>query len=51
MAFLVSRILGNEMEVFAAYDKGAVHFGRHNCAREDTTSDRNLACKRAFFVY
>ena len=32
MSLLVSGVLGDEVEVFAADDKGSVHFGGDDCA-------------------
>ena len=39
MSFLVSGVLGNEVEVFAADDEGSVHFRRDHFAGQDSTSN------------
>ena len=39
VSFLISRVLGDEMEVFTADDEGSVHFGGDNGTGEDTASD------------
>ena len=50
MPLLVSRVLGDVVEVFAADDERAVHLRRNNCAGEDTATDRDEACEGAFLV-
>ena len=50
MALLVPRIFGNEVEIFAADNKSAVHFCRDDCAGEDATADRDEAGKWTFLV-
>lgn len=37
VSLLVTRVLGDEVEVFSADDEGAVHFCRHDAASQDTT--------------
>ena len=51
MPFLISGVFGYEVKVFAADDEGSVHLGGDYGACEDTTPYRNLAGKRAFFVF
>lgn len=50
MSFLVSGVFRHEMEVFASNDQRSMHLGRDDGAREDPTTDRDLACKWAFFI-
>lgn len=51
VSFLVSRILGNEMEVFTPDDECSVHFRRHNGASQDTPADGDLTSEWTFLVY
>lgn len=39
VSLLVTGVLGDEVEVFAADNDGPVHLGGHNSARQDTTAD------------
>lgn len=39
VSLLVTGVLGDEVEVFAADNDGPVHLGGHNSARQDTTTD------------
>ena len=48
---LVSRIFGDEMEVFTTDDKRAVHFRGHDGPSEDAAADGDLAGEGAFLVY
>ena len=50
VAFLVTVVLGDEVEVFAADDDGSVHLGRDDGASEDTATDRDLAGEGALLV-
>lgn len=50
MALLISRIFGNEMEIFAADNESSVHFGGDNSSGEDTAADGDFARERAFLV-
>ena len=50
VALLITGIFGDEVEVFAADDDGAVHFRGDNGAGEDTAADRDLAGEGAFLV-
>lgn len=50
VALLISRVFGNEMEIFAADNESSVHFGRDNSPGEDTAADGDFACERAFLV-
>ncbi len=50
VSLLVSGVLGNEVEVFAANDEGSVHFGRDDGAGEDTSADRDFASEGAFLI-
>ncbi len=50
MSLLISGVFGDEVEVFAADDKGSVHFGGDDGACEDTATDRNFAGEGAFLV-
>lgn len=51
MALLISAVLGNEVEVFAADDEGSVHFGRDNGSGKDTPADRDFAGEGTLLVY
>jgi len=51
VALLISAVLGNEVEVFAADDESSVHFGRDNGSGEDSPTDRNLAGEGTLLVY
>lgn len=51
VTFLVTRVFGNEMEIFSADDESSVHFGGDDSSGEDTTADGDFACERAFLVY
>lgn len=50
VSLLVTGVLGDEMEVFAADDDGPVHLGGHNSARQDTTTDRDQTGEGALLV-
>lgn len=50
VSFLISRVLGNEMEVFATDDQSSVHFRGYDGAGKDTPTDRDQASKGAFLV-
>lgn len=50
VALLVTGVLGDEVEVFAADDDRPVHLGRHDGAGEDTAADRDLAGEGALLV-
>ena len=50
MSLLVSGVFRDKVEVFAADDKGSVHFSRDDGACEDTATDRNFTSERAFLV-
>jgi hypothetical protein len=50
VSLLVSVVLGDVVEVFAADDEGAVHLGGNNGAGEDAASDGDLAGERALLV-
>lgn len=51
VALLVSAVLGNEVEVFAADDEGSVHFGRDHGSGEDTPTNGDLAREGTLLVY
>ena len=51
MSLLISRILGNVVKIFAAYDKGSVHFGRDNRPGEDTATNGDFSCEGTFLVF
>ena len=50
VALLVTVVLGDEVEVLAADDDGAVHLGGDDGAGEDTAADRDLAGEGALLV-
>lgn len=50
MSLLVTRVLGNVVEVLAADDQGAVHLGRDNGASQDTATDGDEAGEGALLV-
>lgn len=39
MSLLISRILGNKMEVFPSYDESSMHFSRDDSASKYSTAD------------
>ena len=50
VALLVTRVLRNVMEVFAADNQSAVHLSRDHCSGEDTATDRDHAGEGALLV-
>jgi len=50
VALLVTRVLGDEVEVFTADDERAVHLGRDDGAGEDTATDRDQTSEGALLV-
>ena len=50
VALLISGVLGDEVEVFAADDDRAVHLGGHNGAGQDTATDGDEAGEGALLV-
>lgn len=50
MALLVTRVLGDEVKVFAADDDGSVHLGRDDGTGENTATDGDLAGEGALLV-
>ena len=50
MSLLISGVFGDKVEVFAADDKGSVHFSGDDGACEDTATDRNFTSERAFLI-
>ena len=50
MSLFISRVFGDEVEVFATDNKSSVHFRRDNGASEDTPTDRNLTGERTFLI-
>ena len=50
VALLVTGVLGDEVEVLAADDEGAVHLGGHDGAGQDTATDRDEAGEGALLV-
>jgi hypothetical protein len=50
VALLVTGVLGDEVEVLAADDEGAVHLGGHDGAGQDTTTDGDEASEGALLV-
>lgn len=50
VALLVTRVLGDEVKVFAADDQGAVHLGRDDGSSKDTATDGDLAGEGALLV-
>lgn len=50
MALLVTRVLGDEVEVLSADNNGTVHLGRDDSAGEDTATDGDEAGERALLV-
>lgn len=51
VALLVTGVLGDEVEVFAADNECAVHLGRNDGAGEDPATDGDLAGEGALLVY
>lgn len=50
VALLVSVVLGDEVEVFAADDDGTVHLGGNDGTGQDTAADGDLASEGALLV-
>ena len=50
MSLLVSGVLGDEVEIFAADDEGTVHLRADDGAGQDAAADGDHACERAFLV-
>lgn len=50
MSLLVTRVLGNEMEVLAADDQSTMHLGADDGAGQDSSADGDLAGEGAFLV-
>jgi hypothetical protein len=50
VSLLVSGVLGDEMEVFSADDKGTVHLGGNNGASQDTATDGDETGEGALLV-
>ena len=50
MSLLISGVLWDEVEVFAADDESAVHFGADNGTSEDTAADGDHASEGTFLV-
>ena len=50
MALLISRIFGNEVEVFTTDDEGSMHFCRDDGTSEDTPANRDQAGEGTFLV-
>jgi hypothetical protein len=51
VALLVTRVLGDEMQVLAADDSSSVHLGRDNGAGKDTAADRDETSEGALLVF
>lgn len=50
VSLLVSRVLGNEMEVFSSDNQGSVHLCGNDCAGEDPASNGDHAGEWIFLV-
>lgn len=50
MTLLVTRVLGDVVEVLAADDQGAVHLGRDDGSGQDTATDGDKAGEGALLV-
>jgi len=50
VSLLVSGVLGDEVEVFSADDKCAVHLGGDDGAGQDTATDGDETSERALLV-
>lgn len=50
MSFLVSRVLGDEVKVFASNDEGSVHLRGDNGTGQDAAADRDHAGEGTFLV-
>ena len=51
VALLVTRVLGDVVEVFSSDDEGSVHLGRDDGAVQDTAADRDETGEGALLVY
>lgn len=50
VALLVSRVLGDKVEVFTTDDESSVHFGRDDGACKDTSTDGDQTSEGAFLI-
>ena len=50
VALLVTRVLGDEVEVLPADDDGTVHLGGNDGAGQDTATDRDETSEGALLV-
>ena len=50
MALLITRVLGDVVEVLSSDDEGSVHLGGNDGAGEDTATDGNEAGEGALLV-
>ena len=50
VALLVTRVLGDEMEILSSDNEGSVHLGGHDGAGEDTTTDGDETGEWALLV-
>lgn len=51
MSLLVTRVLGDKVEVLSSDNDGSVHLGGNDGAGQDTATDGNGAGERALLVY
>jgi hypothetical protein len=51
VSLLISGVFRDEVEVFSADNKGAVHLGRNDSASQDTSTNGNETGERALLVY
>jgi hypothetical protein len=50
VSFLVTGVLGDEVEVFSADDEGSMHLGGNNGASQDTATDGDKTGEWALLV-
>lgn len=51
VALLITRVLGDKVEVLSSDNEGSVHLGGNDGAGQDTTTDGNEASEGALLVY
>lgn len=50
VSLLVTRVLGDKMEILSSNDDGAVHLGGNDGTGQDTATDRDETGERALLV-
>ena len=50
MSLFISVVFGNVMEIVTSDDNSSLHFSWNYYSFQDLSSDRDIRCKRAFFI-